>query len=199
MILRGRGEDGVSLAFDRTPRALPSWRRRGLPSRTELSKIWRRSRTSRGGRHPSHAPPGAPMIWHLCVWARLRQAGVRHGSAAGSRPITGRWRSRPRSSSGLASSGGAVVSRRASRSFRFMSDWLLARSPVSLYGDPRRGIERLPVGGQRCFERENATVCAVKRIAPICGLVMPAREARHAQSNRVGVFSSRGQTCVTMP
>jgi hypothetical protein len=57
---------------------------------------------------------------------------------------------------------------------------LLARSPSRCTAIPGEGVERWPVGGPRRFEQENATVCAAKRIAPICGPVVPALEARHA-------------------
>jgi hypothetical protein len=55
-----RGEDDVSLLFDRTPRAFPSWTPPWTSLANRIIKILRRSRISRGGLHSSHAPREPP-------------------------------------------------------------------------------------------------------------------------------------------
>jgi hypothetical protein len=56
---------------------------------------------------------------------------------------------------------------------------LLARSPCRCTAVPARASSD-GRSTARAASSKNATVCAAKRIAPICGPVMPALEARHA-------------------
>jgi hypothetical protein len=141
---------------------------------------------------------------------RRRRAGLRHGSSAASVPIASQWRSRPRPPVALLFPGSRPIAAGYGRSLAGFPAavtaiiriyaWLAACSQPRVVVRRSWREHRAIAGRQTAMprarkrDRMRGQTGSIRR-----GPVMPALEARHAQSNRVGVFSPRGQTCVTMP